>query len=94
MRAQSISEPPSNDRRSVEPGLYKLLKCQKAVVRRKLRDRNPDLFSAFEIFDHARLLANLVVCGSSIVLPNGSTFLAVKLFADDSSCLSKVKPSG
>jgi hypothetical protein len=31
-----------------------LLKCQKAAVRRKLRDRNPELFSAFEIFDHAR----------------------------------------
>src|SRR5580692_12713761 len=54
MRAQSISEPPSNDRRSVEPGLYMLLKCQKAAVRRKLRDRNPDLFSAFEILDHTR----------------------------------------
>jgi hypothetical protein len=52
MRAQSISEPPSNDRRSVEPGLYMFLKCQKAAVRRKLRDRNPDLFSAFEILDH------------------------------------------
>jgi hypothetical protein len=33
-----------------------LLKCQKAAVRRKLRDRNPDLFSAFEIFDHAGCL--------------------------------------
>jgi hypothetical protein len=55
MRAQSISEPPSNDRRSLEPGLYMLLKCQKAAVRRKLRDRNPDLFSTFEIFDHAGL---------------------------------------
>ena len=42
---RSISEPPSNDRRSVEPGLYMLLKCQKAAVRRKLRDRNPELFS-------------------------------------------------
>jgi hypothetical protein len=31
MRAQSISEPPPNDRRSVEPGLYMLLKCQKAA---------------------------------------------------------------
>ena len=51
MRAQSIAEPPSNDRRAVEPGLYMLLKCQKAAVRRKLRDRNPDLSSAFEIFD-------------------------------------------
>ena len=33
-------------------GLYMFLKCQIAAVRRKLRDRNPDLFSAFEIFDH------------------------------------------
>lgn len=33
-------------------GLYKLLKCQIAAVRRNLRDRNPDLFRAFEIFDH------------------------------------------
>ena len=31
-------------------GLYMLLKCQIAAVRRKLRDRNPDLFRAFEIF--------------------------------------------
>jgi hypothetical protein len=37
---QGPPEPPSNDRRSVEPGLYMLLKCQKAAVRRKLRDRN------------------------------------------------------
>jgi hypothetical protein len=27
-------------------------RCQKAAVRRKLRDRTPDPFSAFEIFDH------------------------------------------
>ena len=29
-----------------------LLKCQKAAVRRTLRDRNP--FSTFEIFEHTR----------------------------------------
>ena len=37
-----------------------LLKCQKAAVRRKLRDRNPDLFSAFEIFDHAGLYVEVL----------------------------------
>lgn len=52
MRAQSIAEPPSNDRRAIEPGLYMLMKCHKTAVRRKLRDRYQDLFSAFEIFDH------------------------------------------
>jgi hypothetical protein len=44
----------------VEPSnreLYMLLKCQKVAVRRKLRDRNPDPFSTFEIFDHTRLWA-------------------------------------
>jgi CheY-like chemotaxis protein len=85
MRAQSISEPPSNDRRSVEPGLYMLLKCQKAAVRRKLRDRNPDLFSAFEILDHTgeaadgreaiekaqRLKPDLIVLDLSMPVMNG-----------------------
>src|SRR5580692_5511679 len=64
------SAPPSNDRRSVEPGLYMLMKCQKAAVRRKLRDRNPDLFSAFEILDHTRgnhdIIASLFSGGSAL----------------------------
>jgi hypothetical protein len=37
-----------------------LLKCQKAAVRIKLRDRNPDLFTAFEILDHTRIALNQV----------------------------------
>jgi hypothetical protein len=74
MRAQSISEPPSNDRRSVEPKLYMLLKCQNAAVRRKLRDRNPDLFSAFEILDHTgiRLTLVIVVINLTLRLRDGS----------------------
>jgi hypothetical protein len=39
-------------------GLYMLLKCQIAAVRRKLRDRNPDLFRALEIFAHMTCISS------------------------------------
>jgi hypothetical protein len=51
-----------------------LLKCQKAAVRRKLRDRNPDLFSAFEIFDHKGM-------NDLSVAPRGSAKMTMRLRA-------------